>query len=79
MACQADLGWGLRGLGGAGHVTKHHELEARDAAAVGFRYCAMGRRRYCCSRWMATHAIIFLPILIGSTRQYIMKGVPSFL
>ena len=30
-------------------------------------------------RWMATQAIIFLPTLIGSTRQYMMKGVPSFL
>lgn len=30
-------------------------------------------------RWMATQAIIFLPALIGSTRQYMMKGVPSFL
>ncbi len=31
------------------------------------------------SRWMATQAVIFLPTLIGSTRQYMMKGVPSFL
>ncbi len=31
------------------------------------------------SRWMATQAIIFLPTLIGNTRQYMMKGVPSFL
>lgn len=31
------------------------------------------------SRWMATQALIFLPTLTGSTRQYMMKGVPSFL
>ena len=31
------------------------------------------------SRWMATQAVIFLATSIGSTRQYIMKGVPSFL
>ena len=31
------------------------------------------------SRWMATQAAIVLPTLIGSTRQYMMKGVPSFL
>jgi hypothetical protein len=31
------------------------------------------------SRWMATQAVIFLPTLIGSTRQNMMKGVPSFL
>ena len=31
------------------------------------------------SRWMATQAVIFLPTLIGSTRQYMMKGVSSFL
>lgn len=31
------------------------------------------------SRWIATQAVIFLPTLIGSTRQYMMKGVPSFL
>lgn len=31
------------------------------------------------SRWIATQATIFLPTLIGSTRQYMMKGVPSFL
>ena len=31
------------------------------------------------SRWMATQAIIFLPTLIGSTRQYMMNGVPSFM
>ncbi|MGY8993285.1 MAG: hypothetical protein ACKVK8_03940, partial [Rhodospirillales bacterium] len=26
------------------------------------------------SRWIATQAAIFLPTLIGSTRQYMMKG-----
>jgi hypothetical protein len=31
------------------------------------------------SRWIATQAVIFLATLIGSTRQYMMKGVPSFL
>jgi hypothetical protein len=31
------------------------------------------------SRWMATQAVIFLRTLIGSTRQCMMKGVPSFL
>jgi hypothetical protein len=31
------------------------------------------------SLWMATQASIFLPFLMGSTRQYMMNGVPSFL
>ena len=31
------------------------------------------------SLWIATHASIFFPTLIGSTLQYMMKGVPSFL
>ena len=31
------------------------------------------------SRWTATQAVIFSPTLIGSTRQHMMKGVPSFL
>jgi hypothetical protein len=31
------------------------------------------------SLWMATQASIFLPFLTGSTRQYMMNGVPSFL
>jgi hypothetical protein len=31
------------------------------------------------SRWIATQAVIFFSTLIGSTRQYMMKGVPSFL
>ena len=31
------------------------------------------------SRWMATQAVIFLSTLFGSTRHYMMKGVPPFL
>jgi hypothetical protein len=31
------------------------------------------------ARWMATQASIFRPTLMGSTRQCMMKGVPSFL
>lgn len=31
------------------------------------------------SRWIATQAVIFLPTLFGSTRHYMMKGVPPFL
>ena len=31
------------------------------------------------SLWIAIHASIFLPTLIGSTLQYIIKGVPSCL
>ena len=31
------------------------------------------------SLWMATQASIFLPFLMGRTRQCMMNGVPSFL
>ncbi len=31
------------------------------------------------SRWMANHPCISVPALMGSTRQCMMKGVPSFL
>lgn len=31
------------------------------------------------SRWIASHTFVFLPILAGTTRQIMMKGVPSFL
>jgi hypothetical protein len=63
-------------LGASPSATESYVVSHRHAQDLG------NRVKYqidAPSLWMATQASIFLPFLMGSTRQYMMNGVPSFL